>query len=106
MKSCNIPLSEYLHDPSVRICSLYYLLNETRLNEKFFKTFVENVIEKDKEFSFGNQKLYINSLVHRERFRLWQSVLAILPRLNEVSKNYLIFLITYIVLILFKLSLI
>jgi hypothetical protein len=51
----------------------------------FFDTLIQKTIEKDKNLTKENQKQYINSLLHRERFRLWQFVLILLPRLNKVS---------------------
>jgi hypothetical protein len=79
-------LSEYLHDMSVRTGMIYYLLNETSLTDQFFNEFIKTVFEKDRQCQRGNLKLYTNSLVHRERFRLWQCILIILPRLNEVIR--------------------
>ena len=60
-------------------------MQEKSLNDDFYAEFIKLVIEKDKKCQSGNLKLYTNSLVHRERFRLWQSILIILPRLNQVK---------------------
>ena len=36
-----------------------------------------------------SQKFYINSMAHRERFRLWQTLLSILPKLNKDNLDLL-----------------
>jgi hypothetical protein len=64
---------------------IYYLLEEKKLSDQFFTEFIISLIEKDRACQCGNQKLYTNSLVHRERFRLWQCILTILPRFNNVT---------------------
>jgi tRNA G18 (ribose-2'-O)-methylase SpoU len=78
--------ADYLNDSSVRISTLNYILNSTHLNSIFYSSFIEKLIYKDKSLADSNQKLFINSLVHRERFRLWQVILVILPKLNK--KDY------------------
>lgn len=75
--------SEYQHDLGVRMCTLNYLLVSNHLNNTFYDKLINAIIQKDQEFSEGKQKLYINSLVHREKFRLWQSILILLPKFNE-----------------------
>ena len=63
---------------------MHYILEEKILSNEFYAEFIRFLIEKDIKCQNGNLKHYANSLVHRERFRLWQCVLIILPRLNEV----------------------
>ena len=70
---------------------IYYLLEEKSLDDGFYGEFIRKLIEKDRKCQCGNLKLYTNSLVHRERFRLWQCVLTILPRLNKVFEFLLSF---------------
>ena len=41
------------------------------------------MIEKDEKIVGASQKFYINSMAHRERFRLWQSLLALFSRFNK-----------------------
>ncbi len=69
----------------MRVCTIDYLITESKLDNMFFDTLIQKTIEKDKNLTKENQKQYINSLLHRERFRLWQFVLILLPRLNKVS---------------------
>lgn len=64
----------------------YFLREDSNLTEEFFTHFINRLIEKDKKILEGNTKLYINSLVHRERFRIWQTILTLLPKINK--KNY------------------
>lgn len=75
--------AEYLHDSFIRISTLNYLLTSKTLDEKFFDTLIVKLIEKDQKMSEGNVKFYTNSLFHRERFRLLQTVLILLPKLAE-----------------------
>ena len=75
--------AEYLHDAGVRITTLVYLLQSSGLNERFYSAFIRQLIAKDECLAEANQKLFINSLVHRERFRLWQVVLVMLNKFNS-----------------------
>ena len=75
--------AEYLHDSFIRISTLNYILTAKNLDDKFFDTLIEKLLEKDQKMSDGNVKFYTNSLFHRERFRLLQTVLIFLPKLAE-----------------------
>ena len=70
--------------------TLYYLLSSNKLDQNFYNNFILRLIQKDKTILKGVTKLYINSLVHRERFRLWQIIITILPKLNENCLNELV----------------
>ena len=74
-----------MNDTSVRVKAIYYLLRTpSNLNENFFTTFLKKLIEKDKFVLSVNQKFYINSQIHRERFRLWQTIITLLPKIHSV----------------------
>jgi hypothetical protein len=79
-----------LYDASIRMKTLYYMLSSNKLDQKFYNNLIQRIIEKDKTILKGVTKLYINSLVHRERFRLWQIIITILPKLDENSSNELV----------------
>jgi hypothetical protein len=79
-----------LNDSYIRSYTLYFLLVSKKLNENFFKTFLHKLIEKDEQIIGSSHKFYINSMAHRERFRLWQSLLALLPKLNKSSLDPLV----------------
>ncbi len=66
------------------------MLSSNKLDQKFYNNLIQRIIEKDKTILKGVTKLYINSLVHRERFRLWQIIITILPKLDENSSNELV----------------
>lgn len=74
---------EYLDDCGIRICSVYYLITGKNLDDKFYGKLLDKLIEKDNYLVEGNTRLFINSLVHRERFRLWQFILTFLTKLNK-----------------------
>jgi len=90
--------AEYLHDSGVRITTLLYLLQSSNLNEHYYSELIRKLIAKDESLAETNQKLFINSLVHRERFRLWQVVLVMLNKLKpddfvllmDVAERYLV----------------
>lgn len=67
--------------------ALYYCIsNQFPLTDNFINLLLNKLIEKDQLILDGNIKLYINSLVHRERFRIWQTLLTLLERID--STNY------------------
>ncbi|RNA18150.1 putative methyltransferase TARBP1 [Brachionus plicatilis] len=79
--------ADYLNDSAIRMKALfYYLNNKSGLDENSYTLLLNKLIEKDKLILDGNLKLYINSLVHRERFRIWQTLLTLLEKIN--SSNY------------------
>ncbi len=73
-----------MHDVGVRVRALNYILTETKLDGSFFKFLIEKIVDKDVSLTRDNQKSFVNSLSHHERFRLWQFVLVLLPRLDQV----------------------
>ena len=78
--------ADYLHDSHIRISTLNYILTNQNLDEPFFNTLIQLLIEKDRTISNGNVKFSINSLIHRERLRIQQTILSLLPKLAE--SNY------------------
>lgn len=77
--------ADYLHDSYIKVTALNYILTSKNLNEQFFNTLVTELINKDQSLCTENIKFSTNSLVHRERIRIMQTLLAILPRLNETN---------------------
>ncbi len=78
-----------MYDASIRVKTLYYMLSSNKLDQKFYNNLIQRIIEKDKTILKGVTKQNINSLVHRERFRLWQIIITIFPKLNENCLNEL-----------------
>ncbi len=80
---------DYLNDTSLRIKAVYYFLRPNRkLSDPFLSLFLQKLIERDAAILGENQKYYINSQAHRERFRLWQTILTLLPILPIVQNYY------------------
>jgi hypothetical protein len=65
------------------------LLTSKKLNKQFFHVFLLKLIEKDEQIISGSQKFYINSMAHRERFRLWQTLLTLFPKIDKSDYNNL-----------------
>ena len=90
---------EYLNDLSVRLKSIFYLLDDNNKSRKeagplqpvYFTKLIESLIRKDKDLIGNSTKLYINSQIHRERFRLWQTLLSVYSRLSQVCCFFLFY---------------
>lgn len=76
-----------MNDVSVRIRSVAYLIKNRNLTPGYYTKFLNHLIRKDKGLIGSYSKLYINSQLHRERFRLWQTLILIYPRLNKVRSE-------------------
>ncbi|CAF0769437.1 unnamed protein product, partial [Brachionus calyciflorus] len=82
--------ADYLNDSAIRTRALYYYMSEDiGLSERFYTFFLNSLIDKDKLILNGNLKLYINSLVHRERFRIWQTILTLFQKLDIKTYDFL-----------------
>ena len=66
--------------------TLNFLLSSKNLEEGFFNKLVDQLIAKERELNSSSKtKPSINSVLHRERFRILQSLLSILPKLTEAN---------------------
>lgn len=54
------------------------------LSPNYYTKVIDGLIKKDKELIGSSTKLYINSQLHRERFRIWQTLLTIYQHLPKV----------------------
>ena len=70
--------------------TLYYLLVSSKLNKEYFTKFLKSLLEKDRALIYNCHKFNINSLLHRERLRLWQTILTLLPKFNEADLDVII----------------
>ena len=70
--------------------TLYYLLKSSKLNKEYFTNLLKQILGIDRLILNSSQKLHINSLMHRERLRLWQTILTLLPKFNEADFDLLI----------------
>ncbi|XP_077202094.1 tRNA (guanosine(18)-2'-O)-methyltransferase TARBP1 isoform X4 [Paroedura picta] len=78
-------------DHFVRVCAIKFLclLDETNtLHKKFIEDFFMNLLDKVRPFmselmSKSKTRYYVNSLQHRTKNRLWQTLLVLLPKLHE-----------------------
>ncbi|XP_054828884.1 probable methyltransferase TARBP1 [Eublepharis macularius] len=73
-------------DHYVRVCAIKFLclLDETNtLHKKFIEDFFMNLLDKGELMSKSNVRYYVNSLQHRVKNRLWQTLLVLLPKLHE-----------------------
>ncbi|XP_060099002.1 probable methyltransferase TARBP1 isoform X2 [Heteronotia binoei] len=78
-------------DHYVRVCAIKFLclLDETNtLHKKFIEDFFMSLLDKVRPFvgelmSKSKIRYYVNSLQHRIKNRLWQTVLVLLPKLHE-----------------------
>jgi hypothetical protein len=51
---------------------------------------LKSLLEKDRALIYNCHKFNINSLLHRERLRLWQTILTLLPKFNEADLDVII----------------
>nr|XP_056709163.1 probable methyltransferase TARBP1 isoform X2 [Euleptes europaea] len=73
-------------DHFVRVCAIKFLclLDETNtLHKKFIEDFFMNLLDKGELMSKSKTRYYVNSLQHRAKNRLWQTLLVLLPKLHE-----------------------
>ncbi len=75
--------AEYIHDTFIRVTTLNYILSSKNLDKQFFGCLVDCLINRDRIICINNIRQQTNSQVHRERLRLLQTILVILPRLTE-----------------------
>ncbi|XP_056147860.1 probable methyltransferase TARBP1 [Lampris incognitus] len=69
-----------------RICVLAFLSHldpSNQLHERLMEALVTQLLEKDEQISKSKVRYYGNSLQHRVKNRVWQTVLLLLPKLRE-----------------------
>lgn len=73
-----------MNDSTIRMKAIYFVISDqVALSSNFISLLLRKLIQKDKILLDGNTKLYINSLVHRERFRLWQTLLSLFGKIDS-----------------------
>ncbi|NXJ08323.1 TARB1 methyltransferase, partial [Odontophorus gujanensis] len=73
-------------DHYVRICAikfLCYLDGSNILHKSFMEDIVIKLLEKDELMSRSRTRYYANSLQHRIKNRVWQTLLVLLPKLEQ-----------------------
>ncbi|XP_053155411.1 probable methyltransferase TARBP1 isoform X2 [Hemicordylus capensis] len=73
-------------DHYVRVCAIKFLclLDESNpLHKKFIEDFVMKLLDKGELISKSKTRYYVNSLQHRVKNRLWQTLLVLFPKLHE-----------------------
>ncbi|XP_069786930.1 probable methyltransferase TARBP1 isoform X2 [Narcine bancroftii] len=79
--------SENRDDQSVRIWAINFLcqLNGSNLlHKKFMENLVCKLLEKEEELRNTKGRYYVNSMIHRLKNRIWQTLLVLLPQLDQV----------------------
>ncbi|KAM4607139.1 putative methyltransferase TARBP1 [Polymixia lowei] len=73
-------------DQLPRMCALAFLCrldSSSPLHERLMEDLVIHLLKKDKEISKSKVRYYSNSLQHRVKNRVWQTLLLLLPKLKE-----------------------
>ncbi|XP_030053983.1 tRNA (guanosine(18)-2'-O)-methyltransferase TARBP1 [Microcaecilia unicolor] len=73
-------------DHYVRICAIKFLclLDGSNMSHKMFiKDLLTKLLDKDELVSKSKIRYYVNSLQHRIKNRLWQTLLVLFPKLDE-----------------------
>ncbi|XP_051869146.1 probable methyltransferase TARBP1 isoform X2 [Pristis pectinata] len=79
--------NENRDDQFVRIWAINFLcqLNGSNLlHKKFMEILVSKLLEKDEELRDTKGRYYVNSMIHRLKNRIWQTLLMLLPQLDQV----------------------
>ncbi|XP_078413543.1 tRNA (guanosine(18)-2'-O)-methyltransferase TARBP1 isoform X1 [Cetorhinus maximus] len=80
-------------DQSVRIWAINFLcqLNGSNsLHKKFMENVVSKLLEKDEELRNTKGRYYVNSMLHRLKNRIWQTLLILLPQMDQVFLSSII----------------
>ncbi|XP_064365312.1 probable methyltransferase TARBP1 isoform X1 [Dromaius novaehollandiae] len=73
-------------DHYVRVCAIKFLclLDESNISHKMFmEDIVIKLLDKDELVSRSRTRYYANSLQHRIKNRIWQTLLVLLPKLDQ-----------------------
>ncbi|XP_068795100.1 probable methyltransferase TARBP1 isoform X2 [Struthio camelus] len=74
-------------DHYVRVCAIKFLclLDESNiLHKMFMEDIVIKLLDKDELVSRSRTRYYANSLQHRIKNRIWQTLLVLLPKLDQI----------------------
>lgn len=82
--------ADYLQDAFIRVTALNYILVSKNLEESFFDKLVDSLMKRERELNASKLKPSINSVLHRERFRILQTLMSILPKLTEANYRQLL----------------
>uniref|UniRef100_A0A667YBZ4 tRNA (guanosine(18)-2'-O)-methyltransferase TARBP1 n=1 Tax=Myripristis murdjan TaxID=586833 RepID=A0A667YBZ4_9TELE len=78
--------SDNKDDQLPRTCAIGFLSrldSSNPLHERLMEDLVTRLLKKDKEISKSKVRYYSNSLQHRVKNRVWQTLLLLLPKLKE-----------------------
>ncbi|XP_048457329.1 probable methyltransferase TARBP1 [Rhincodon typus] len=80
-------------DQSVRICAINFLCHlngSNSLHRKFMENVFSKLLEKDEQLRNTKGRYYVNSMLHRLKNRIWQTLLVLLPQMNQVFLSSII----------------
>ncbi|XP_067901542.1 probable methyltransferase TARBP1 isoform X3 [Heterodontus francisci] len=80
-------------DQSVRIWAINFLcqLNGSNsLHKKFMENVVSKLLEKDEELRNTKGRYYVNSMLHRLKNRIWQTLLVLFPQMDQIFLSSII----------------
>ncbi|KAL0983871.1 hypothetical protein UPYG_G00134130 [Umbra pygmaea] len=78
--------SDNRDDQFPRVCVLgllSHLKSSNKMHERLMEELVTHLLNKDEAISTSKQRYYSNSLQHRVKNRVWQTLLMLLPKLRE-----------------------
>uniref|UniRef100_UPI00398EE39E probable methyltransferase TARBP1 isoform X2 n=1 Tax=Pristiophorus japonicus TaxID=55135 RepID=UPI00398EE39E len=78
--------NENRDDQSVRIWAINFLCQLNGLNplhKKFMENLVSKLLEKDEELRNTKGRYYVNSMLHRLKNRIWQTLLVLLAQMDD-----------------------
>uniref|UniRef100_A0A8C3CM23 tRNA (guanosine(18)-2'-O)-methyltransferase TARBP1 n=1 Tax=Cairina moschata TaxID=8855 RepID=A0A8C3CM23_CAIMO len=73
-------------DHYVRVCAIKFLClldGSNMLHKMFMEDIVSKLLDKDEQVSRSKTRYYANSLQHRIKNRIWQTLLVLLPKLDQ-----------------------
>ncbi|KAM8809796.1 putative methyltransferase TARBP1 [Eudromia elegans] len=74
-------------DQYVRVCAIKFLClldGSNSLHKMFMEDIVIKLLDKDDLVSKSRTRYYANSLQHRIKNRIWQTILVLLPKLDQI----------------------
>uniref|UniRef100_A0A4W5JR38 Uncharacterized protein n=1 Tax=Hucho hucho TaxID=62062 RepID=A0A4W5JR38_9TELE len=84
-------LSDNRDDQFPRVCVVAFLSRlqpSNQLHERLMEELVLRLLKKDEAISKSKQRYYSNSLQHRIKNRVWQTLLILLPKLRGVRDTH------------------
>ncbi|XP_035415001.1 probable methyltransferase TARBP1 [Cygnus atratus] len=73
-------------DHYVRVCAIKFLClldGSNTLHKMFMEDIVSKLLDKDEQVSRSRTRYYANSLQHRIKNRIWQTLILLLPKLDQ-----------------------